>query len=181
MAAAIPMHSEIVRFLPAHLRAIKLQPWQEMDAESMRQPGYADALSAMGEAYTVMLDGEPVACMGVVPLTPYRAQAWALISEAWTPTMRMVTRAALGWLQQTRYRRVEAVVSADFEAGHRWARMLGFEVEGGRRPAFMVDGSDGYTYARVRDGGTSIPSAVRFGHASGRPDWRRAHSRSPRV
>ena len=148
--AAMAATTRIVAFEPQHLAALELQSWQRMDCDSLRRPGYAEAIAQLGDAFTILGDGVPVACLGVVPMTDHRGQGWALISEAWKPHMLTVTRAAIGWLQQTRYRRVDVVVSAGFEAGHRWARLLGFQQEGGPREAYMLDGSAGITYAKVK-------------------------------
>lgn len=64
--------------------------------------------------------------------------------------MRFITRVVRGWLLQTSYPRVDAVVSADFKAGHKWMRMLGFMQEGPVRRLYMPDGQDGQTYVYFR-------------------------------
>jgi RimJ/RimL family protein N-acetyltransferase len=52
-------------------------------------------------------------------------------------------------LETTDFKRVEAYVDANFEAGHRWITMLGFEREGYMR-AFSPLGDDAVLYARIK-------------------------------
>jgi len=60
-----------------------------------------------------------------------------------------IHRAALRYFDVTEFKRVEAFVDANFDAGHRWIKMLGFEREGYMR-SFTPEGNDAVLYARIR-------------------------------
>jgi RimJ/RimL family protein N-acetyltransferase len=53
------------------------------------------------------------------------------------------------FLDNAPYRRIEATVDVGFKQGHRWIKMLGFELEGYMR-AYRPDGADMLLYARVK-------------------------------
>lgn len=136
-------------------------------AERLADSEYGADLALAGPAFSV-LDGESViACIGVAEHSQYRAEAWALLSSEVGPHLRFITRAVIGWLQQTSYSRVDTLVSAEFKQGHRWARLLGFEQEGPVRPFIFPNGTDGVTYVRFKHGS---PSSSGAGISGDRPD-----------
>lgn len=141
---------EIVRFKPAHLREINLQIAQRTMADTILKPGYGDALALSGPCFTVLIDGHPVACAGAQEFHPGRAEIWALLSRESRVLMRPMTRAAIGWFEQCQYARLEINVATDFDAGHRWARMLGFRQEGPEKPAYARDGGSVISYVRLK-------------------------------
>lgn len=140
---------EVVKFRPAHLDELRLQPSQEYLSAFVGRPGYGQELVEAGPCYTVRRDGKIICCAGVINLWTGRASAWALLSWDAGKSMRALHREVLKFLDRCEIRRVEAYVYPDFEPGHRWARMLGFEREGFMR-AFHLDGSDVVMYARIR-------------------------------
>jgi hypothetical protein len=166
--AATVSELRIVRFRPEHLKWLTLQSAQQADLAWIERPEYGAALSLAGESYTVLAGGHPVACIGVQEHHPQRAEAWALLGDDCGPHMRAITRAVLGWLQTTRYLRVEANVATEFTAAQRWATMLGFHAEGVRR-AYLPSGEDATSYARISDGtGSSDLPGGRLGPPSPR-------------
>jgi hypothetical protein len=140
---------EVVKFRPAHLDELRLQPSQEYLSAFVGRPGYGQELVEAGPCYTVRRDGKIICCAGVVNLWTGRASAWALLSWDAGKSMRPLHREVLKFLDRCEIRRVEAYVYPAFEPGHRWARMLGFEFEGLMR-AFGQDGNDMAMYARIR-------------------------------
>ena len=86
---------------------------------------------------------------GVEPQWENRAIAFALISGAAGPYFWAIHSAVRNFLNSTPYRRIEATVDVGFEQGHRWIKMLGFEIEGYMK-AYRPDGADMLLYARVR-------------------------------
>ncbi len=65
--------------------------------------------------------------------------------------MLRLHRAVSERIDQLPYRRLEATVDGDFEAGHNWLRLLGFRLETPHgMPGFLPDGRTGYMYARVK-------------------------------
>lgn len=141
---------KIVRFSPDHLAGLSLQHAQAYLQSLADDPGYRDSLAALGEAYTVLGNGGPVACCGVVEHHPGRAELWALLSPSSGPYMRGISKAVRGWIAQSKYQRIEAHVQAGFEAGHKWAKMLGFAPECVLQK-FMPGGVDGVMYSIIKD------------------------------
>ena len=100
-------------------------------------------------SWTAMVDGDPVAIGGTWEVWPGRHIAWAAMNAAVRPHMGYVTAAARRVLDAAEGR-VEMTVRKDFEQGHRWARLLGFQVE---TPELLHYGRKGEThvgYVRIR-------------------------------
>lgn len=135
----------IVAFEPAHVDLMRVQPWQvgEVDASSLAAP--------YGMAWTALADGEVIACAGLVEMWRGRACAWGLLSADAGRHMTALTREIRSRLDGVAFRRIEIAVAAGFVAGARWARLLGFEVEGYAR-AYLPGGCDAVLFARVKDG-----------------------------
>jgi hypothetical protein len=139
---------EVFKFKPADLDELRLQPAQEYLAAFVGRPGYGQELVEAGPCYTGRYHGKIVICAGVVNLWQGRGSAWALLAGDAGKCMRQIHREVETFLDNCGIRRVEAYVYPDFEPGHRWARMLGFEREGLMR-AFQ-QGADMYMYSRIR-------------------------------
>lgn len=138
----------IVPFEPEHLSQLLLQPSQAMLQPTLKDPSYGPSLKAGGPAYSLIVDDVVLAAGGLIPQWENRAVAWALIAAEVGPHMVSLTRAVKRAFSLHHFRRVETSVACDFEQGHRWARMLGFEREG-RMRAFTPDGDDCDLYARI--------------------------------
>lgn len=137
-------------FKPEHLDRLRLQPAQAYFSREFSQPGYASLLGR-GPAFTA-LDGDTVlGCGGAAELWPGRACVWSLLSDSAGPHMRAIHRAVSGFIDQLPYRRIEALVDAGFEPGHRWVKLLGFacETPDGMQ-SFTPDGRHVFLYARVK-------------------------------
>jgi hypothetical protein len=137
-----------VPFEPRHFRALLPQP-----AQLAQAAGVSDAtLAGMAGPYshTLMLDGQPIACVGAAPLWPGRAYVWSFLSTVPVQLFRQVHTWALRYLDALPYRRLEAAVEIGFAAGERWVRLLGFVQECPLARAFAQDGADCSLYARVR-------------------------------
>lgn len=138
----------IVRFDPRHFATLRLQPAQSEFGGYLADLEYARALAA-GHAFTALDDRGPIACAGVYELWPGRALAWGLIGASAGRHFVGIHRAVLGFLTAAPWRRVEASVDCDFQAGQRWIRLLGFSYEGTMR-AYTPDGRDQDLFARVK-------------------------------
>lgn len=138
----------IVPFDPSHLTRLLLQPSQAIMQPTLSDPAYGPSLAQAGPAYSAV-DGDAVfACAGLIHQWPGRALAWALIAAEAGRHMIGIHKAVRRALDVHAFRRVETAVAADFDQGHRWAVMLGFEREG-RMRAYTPDGGDCDLYARV--------------------------------
>jgi hypothetical protein len=140
----------IEAFKAAHLERLRLQPAQAYFGREISRPEYASMLGK-GPAFTA-LDGDVVlGCGGAAELWAGRGCVWSLISDQAGPHMLAIHRAVAGFIKQLPYRRIEALVDADFEAGHRWIRLLKFNCETPNGMAgFTPDGRNVFLYARTK-------------------------------
>lgn len=142
---------KIERFKAEHLQALELQDSQTYFKSEFLNPDYGEQLAASRWAFTGLVEGRPIACAGVHEIWAGRGVAWALISKDAGKHFFAMHRAALGFMSQCGLRRIEAMIEAGFEPGHRWAKMLGMEQEGLMR-GYSPTGVDYYIYARVKNG-----------------------------
>lgn len=141
----------IIPFQPAHLEHIMLQPAQ-VGFSQYFDPQYGPALRDGGPCFTGLDDdGNVVGCSGVIKQWDNRAIAWALLSDWSGKHFFKIHKAVKRFLDMTEFPRIEAFVDADFEQGHRWVEMLGFEREGYMRQ-FTPAGKDAVLYARLKNG-----------------------------
>lgn len=138
----------IVPMTVEHLGQLELQPSQAWFTPIASDPAYARMLLAGGPAYALVDGDEVLACAGLSVQWEGRAVGWALVSGNAGRRMVELHKAVRRALELHPFRRVETTVYAGFDAGHRWARMLGFEREGCMR-AFAPGGEDCDLYARV--------------------------------
>ena len=106
-------------------------------------------LAQRGLAWTAEHENRILAIAGVEPQWENRAIAFALIAESAGEHFRAIHSAVADFLFRAPFRRIEATVDVGFEQGHRWIKMLGFELEGYMK-AYRPDGADMFLYARVR-------------------------------
>lgn len=111
---------------------------------------HAKSLEAVQSFSAIGDDGAPIACAGVIEVGPGRAMAWSYLGAVVGREFLLVHRAVNRFLDLAPYRRIEATTDAEFEEGHRWLKLLGFECEAPRMKAYTIDGRDAALYARVR-------------------------------
>jgi hypothetical protein len=142
---------EIVPFEAAHLKAIEVQGHQALVRPLLDNPLYVESLMT-GPAYSAIENGVVIACAGLIIHWPGRAHAWTILSGDLNHNHRMllIHRAVAGYLKECPIARIEAVVQCDFQAGHRWMRLLGFKREVERMERYMPDGGPAAGYALVR-------------------------------
>jgi RimJ/RimL family protein N-acetyltransferase len=128
---------------------LHMQPAQEYLGRIVDVCADFTELSSQGLAWTAEHDGGVIAFAGIEPQWQNRATAFALLSESAGSHFPAIHKAVLRFLNWAPYRRIEATVDVGFTQGHRWIKMLGFEVEGYMR-AYRPDGADMLLYARVR-------------------------------
>ena len=139
----------VLPFRASHLDALCLQDAQAGIA-SFLNSGVADSLEAAGPAFSALYGEEVIACAGTMEVWSGRLQAWALLSPCGPKRFLEVHRAVTRFLDEQTARRIETAVDCEFEAGHRWASLLGFRLEAPRMRNFGPDGRDAALYARVR-------------------------------
>lgn len=137
-------------FYVQHLVFIAPQEEQKNLRSAMLSDEYAEAL-ATGFALSAWDGVTCVAAAGVVPIFKHRAVAWALLSEDAGKHMLAITRKVRRTMDMLEYQRIEIAVHSTFEAGNRFARMIGMKLETPeplrQHGAF---GEDEYMYAKVK-------------------------------
>lgn len=159
---------DIIPFEPGHLQNLVLQPAQRMHYEAFMRPEYGEILGRYGIAWTGLRGELVLCCAGFMPQWAGRAIAWALFSDRLTPReFLQVDRRARVELERLRrigYARIETPLDPHFLNGLRWAKALGFAIEG-LMQSFAPDGRDMYLAARVRPacshaGSSQVSSAL---------------------
>lgn len=136
---------EVRAYVPADLLAIELQPRQQ--APGMQTPQIAANLAESKEAFTATVNGEVIACIGLIEFWPGRRFVWAYLAAQTGPHLVALTWRARRWLRYHGAGRIEAAIDPTFRAAVRWACRLGFEREGTMRE--YVPGKDYDLYARI--------------------------------
>lgn len=128
-----------------------------IDAQSNQKSEYlfgtnigAGSELVKGFAVSAWEDGTCIGAAGILEFWHDRAAAWCLMSQACSPHMLEITRIVKAALDFHPAARIEMTVFADFPAGIRWARMLGFVQETPEPMRKFADGRDAYLFARVR-------------------------------
>lgn len=126
--------------------------WLLDDGEAVGGQSGLDLDTLMGleqqNSWTAIVDGAPVACGGTMLQWPGRSTAWMYLNSKTGRHMLWLTQETAKRLQEVPGR-IEITVRRDFDAGHRWARMLGFEVETEVLKAYGPEGEDHTGYVRV--------------------------------
>lgn len=142
--------TEIVPFKAEHLKYILRTGMVDVKFQPFLKPELAEVLEGQNKHFAALDDGICVAVGGVTEIWPGRGEAWVIFGKPrrqhFVTLFKMVQR----YLQLSNLRRLEMVVDYDFDAGHRWARLLGFKVEGERLQGYMPHGGDVTLYAIVR-------------------------------
>lgn len=138
----------VVPFKAEHFWDVEVQPSQAYVRQYVEQ----EHIKTLEDMQTFScIEGDTVmACFGWLQIYPTRALLWAYLSKHAGPHMMSLTRIGKRTLQGLSYRRIEMEVDCEFEAGHRWAQMLGFHMEAERLKGFRMDGGDTAIYARIQ-------------------------------
>lgn len=139
------MSFEVVAYRWEHLAGMTFQASQKHYAIGEAQAKGVDN----GLAWTGLFDGRPIACAGLVPIWPGRYEAWAFFCEDFpTVVFPAIHAAAIRRMNKLRARRIETPLDPTAPNAARWARLLGFEIEGTMR-GYAPDGRDMLLAARV--------------------------------
>ena len=102
-------------------------------------------------SWTLVADMLPVACGGTVQHWPGRHMAWSYLNKNTGPHMVAITKAVQAKLKPVAGR-IELTVLHGFEPGHRWARILGFQIETPEMPSYGPNGETHTGYVRFNKG-----------------------------
>jgi hypothetical protein len=136
--------------------AITPQPAQQFKGDIRRDIAteHWTHLSALPHQFTALCDDSVLACGGFIWKWKGVVDGWVLLSERVGPDgllwlHRNVLKMNEGLYKKYGKLRIQTTVREDFRAGHRWAKMLGFEPEGLMRQ-YDPDGKDHRLYARIQ-------------------------------
>ena len=133
-----------------HLTHLELQPEQEYFKQLIANPEEYISMVSEGDAYAIIEGNQTLCAFGIIELWPNRSMIWALMSATCGPYMTGMVRIGRRMVRTSGYKRVEAHVACDFEAGHRFMKLLGFHVEAERMRSYEPDGRDCTLYARIQ-------------------------------
>lgn len=140
---------DIVEFKAEHLSQMDLQDGQSYLSDLLSHE-QAKAIEHTEWAFTGVCNGRVMACGGILPVWPGRGMTWAYLSDkAKASAFVQVHRAAKAIVDNCFLHRLEATVDVDFEPGHRWVKLLGFDLEAPVLKNYRPDGGDCSLYARV--------------------------------
>ncbi len=133
-----------------HVEAItgNMQPMQADFGPNMT-PEYVAGLLKFGKNFAALYGDRVLAIGGTLELWTHRLQAWALLSNDARRHLLPLTRIVRAYFAVRPETRIETAVKTNFLAGHRWARMCGFEREGTMR-GYTEAGDDYDLYAMVK-------------------------------
>lgn len=141
---------EIKPFRAYHLRQLLAEPAHEYMRPMLSDPSHGATLEQADASFTAIENGRVVGCGGIMPVWAGRAIAWSVLSANSGPCMVPIHIVTRRLLRMRSERRIEATCDADFKAGHRWLRLLGFELEAARMEGFAPDGRPHSLYARIQ-------------------------------
>jgi hypothetical protein len=138
-----------------HLAALAVQPAQRelatQAAEERRTLGYG--LSATGPCFTIRngAGGPVLFCGGAGISHPGHATLWSVFDKDAGSQLRAIDRCTRRFIAKLEHRRVDTIVRADHEEGHRWVMLLGFELEGPVLGDYFEDGAGACIYRLNRE------------------------------
>lgn len=132
-----------------HLRYIDPQEHDKLDAVEFLKPEYKTVLEG-GFFLTAWAGSRCLGGAGVIEIWPGRGIAWSVLSREAGPYMLQLTRKVRQAVDLHPCRRIEMTVLYDHGEGHKWARLLGFQIEAERMRAYTINGDDVALYARVK-------------------------------
>ena len=131
------------------LKKIDLQESQKYIEPFIDYDADLQAAGEANQAWTFEENNEILAIVGLEPQWEGRAVAWTFISQHAGKHFPMIHKVITAIMDNSGFKRIETTVDVGFKQGHRWMKMMGFEVEGLMR-AYRPDGGDMFLYARIK-------------------------------
>lgn len=143
---------EFVRFKPGDIGKLRSRVSDDYAVDLLSEPQMGKEIVESKYSYSAKYNGDVIAIGAFQELWPGRAVGWSVFVDDITHSEFVyVHKQVLSLLEgfESEYGRIEMTVVDGFEAGNRWAALLGFELE-----AVMLNyGPDGSThrmYVRIR-------------------------------
>jgi len=138
----------IIPFKQHHLEIIELQESQAY-LGSWVTPDIAKALEAH-ISFTGIANDKVIACAGMIKRSECWGTLWAYLSKDAGKHLISIHKASRKLIEGSMLKRIDTTVDCEFEAGHRWMKLLGFEMEAERMRCYRPDGGDSSLYARIK-------------------------------
>lgn len=142
------MEKDVVRFKAEHYFKLNEQEATSYVNAFMSEKAIK-ALENNEHSYSIFINGRLIACAGLVQFWHGRAEAWAMIDKDCRKEFVALHNIVKRFLKACPVKRVEAVVDANFEQGHKWVNYLGFTIEAPLMKAYGINGGDCTLYSRV--------------------------------
>jgi len=131
------------------LQDIEIQEWQRKITESSFCASDDDLVAL--ESYAIRDNlGNIMCCVGIIDLWENRAMVWSLMDKNSNRHLLGITKILINLLKCSAQKRIEMYVDCDFKQAHRWAKMLGFNLEAEKMKSFYPTGQDVALYARLK-------------------------------
>lgn len=144
-----------IPMVPSHLKYMNIKPEQLPAARVVSMDIMLDMQSQLGMAVTALVHGKPVAMFGCIKIWTGVGEMWSIISDDARRYPKQLTLVAGAFsdivTQSLSLHRLQITVRSDEPRALRWAKYLGFEIEGLMRK-YSPDGTDTYILARVNHG-----------------------------
>ncbi len=144
---------EIVEYLPEHAKRIveiNLRNHDKWLSEADMKK-WCESCSG-GPAYTLLVDGIPMACAGIVLQDWNKGEAWSLLSESFYSHKVKIYRAMKAGLDaliaEHKLQRVQSLIDPHYPEAVDFIECFGFEYEG-RLRAYGPEKKDYLMYAKV--------------------------------
>ena|SRR3990167_4292744 len=99
----------------------------------------------------VSYEGMPIFAGGVIEIYPTVAEGWLIVDENINKIpFKTFIKLMREYLDLLPYTRIQATVRAEFPAGHRFTKALGYQHEGILRK-YGADGFDYHMYSRIKE------------------------------
>ncbi|MCK5504210.1 MAG: hypothetical protein KAJ10_03565 [Thermodesulfovibrionia bacterium] len=147
------MKYELIKYKPLHAYEIFDKEIKEIGlvlSATGDWEGAAERWWTAGPGYTLMMDGEPIACGGIALLDPTYGECWLFVPrhDHGIVVFRHVLRMLQRLIDEHKFRRLQAHVVEGFDEGEFLMKRLGFECEG-RLKKYFPNGDNAKIYAKV--------------------------------
>lgn len=141
---------QLIPYEPDHIKQLALHKGTMHLINPAFEMGYFEALKGPYSFTAIGENGRLIGCGGIFEYWPNRGEVWAMLDASCKRDFIEIDRAVRRMLDVAPYRRLEAIVDVGFEQGHRWCKLLGFELEAPlMRHYHPGHGGDVSLYARV--------------------------------
>lgn len=141
------------------VRVDKLQPHHLVELIERKAKSYAgpvlterqvESLAVSAHSHAVFVNDRLMMCAGVQEYWRNRGEAWAVLDPLCRRDFLAIHNVVKRFFDICPITRIEAAVDVDFKPGHRWVKLLGFDLDAKVLKNYLPDGKDVSLYSRVR-------------------------------